>query len=223
MDDKIDAPLQPEIEGEGVKEETQEPSDRLTPDHPRFKQVIEKNHLLETQVNELQEQLNELRESRTGKSTTEEYSDEEREALDKIKRAGFMTKEEAKALIDEEVSVERGALALRDLSQRYKGDNGLPKFDAAEVVTHAKKLGLRGNSIEELDMAYRDLHFDAFVQSTSKKLTEASKPPVLEKPTGGERIIPQTELTPEQIENMSPEEYEKNRDKILSGVKSAVK
>jgi len=102
------------------------------------------------------------------------------------------------------------------LSQKYSGKDGYPKFDSEEVNAYAKKNGF-GNNYEA---AYNDLHRDAIIRVEAKKLNQDPKVPTSESPASqGERSITQEGLTPEQVANMSDEEYEKNREKILQGLK----
>jgi len=88
------------------------------------------------------------------------------------------------------------------------------KFVKEDVVAYAKSHG-----IGDYAMAYRELHFNAIVQVEAKK-TGGTNPPGSEPPTGGEKGQPGGGgFTTEQINAMSPEEYEKNRPAIMAAIK----
>lgn len=209
---QTDAPLQ--SEQEQVK---QDPSDRLTPDHPRFKEVLERAKTAEGKVEDLQNQLNELKDqisTRQESTGDEDLTVEEERALEKIDKQlrsrGYITKDE--------LVVEKRAQEYSRLSDKYSGSNGLPKFDPVEVQSHAKKYGF-----DNLEKAYKDLHFDAFVQLEAKKNSNSINPPSSERAGGGDREPAKSEFSPEDIASMSDADYEKNRDKILSSMKTSVR
>ena len=209
---QTDAPLQ--SEQEQVKKD---PSDNLTPDHPRFKEVIAEKNQLKEEVSSLKEQLEELKEqisTRQQETGNEDLTVEEERALEKIdkqlRNRGYITKDE--------LVVEKRAQEYSRLSDKYNGSNGLPKFDAVEVQAHAKKYGF-----ESLEKAYKDLHFDAFVQLEAKKNGNSINPPSSERAGGGDKQPTKSEFSPEDIASMSDADYEKNREKILSSMKTSVR
>lgn len=187
--------------------EVKDPSDNLTPEHPRFKQVIAENHELKQSIEEMKSQMADLKSSIQDKQDTGEDTDQEELALRKIERRmseKFASREDLKA--------EREAITFDKLSGRYDGSNGYPKFVPVDVVAYAKRNGYGAN----YEAAYKDMHFDAIV---STKRGETLRPPTSEKPTGGEKQGETDTIALEDIANMSDQEYEKNRDKILQAAR----
>ncbi len=219
MDNKIDAPLQSDQNQDQKVEIKSDPSDNLTPEHPRFKKVIEENHQLKDSIQTLKEEMDELRQSikdRQSDTGDSELTAEEEVALAKIERQmqskGYLKKED----LESEKRIERRSLQLSSLGEKYDGSDGYPKFVREDIVEFAKKRG-----IDDYREAYKLLNFDAIVQIESKK-NNGANPPGSEPPTGGEKSKPGTgEFSSEQIANMSDEEYEKNREKIKSSLKPA--
>lgn len=231
-----DAPLQPnQSEGSGVDNEnkasteavtpnpdtkTEDPSDRLTEDHPRFKDVLQKSKEQEATIQSLTEKLDAIQESITQRQQStgeEELTDEERSSLEKIDRQlrkkGYVTKTDLESSAD----ADRVANALDKLSDKYDGKDGSPKFDATEVVAFAKRNGYPVSK-EGLESAYKEMHFDARVAARAKKAPPEI--PGSEQATGGERKAP-VEFSPAQIAAMSDAEWEANREKILGQVKTS--
>lgn len=212
--DNNNAPLQPDNSQGNTK---QDPSDNLTPEHPRFKEVVaEKNELKQT-VTQLKSEMEELRNSisqRQVRDNDDSLTYDELQALDRIeqglKSRGYLTQEDLRA--------NRRADNYKALEKEYDGKNGLPKFVPVEIEAHAKANGFGDN----LEAAYRDLHFEAIVQREAKKAAEPVPAPSSEKPAAGERgNIANTEFTPESIAAMSDEEYERNREKILGSIRQS--
>lgn len=223
MDDKINAPLQSDQKEENVvtEQKPQEPSDQLTPEHPRFKQVIEKLHQSNKTIEELQEQLASLKESvnqRQEQTGQNELTDDERIALEKIDRQlkarGYVTKEE----LESSNRIEKRAIQIEKLSDKYDGTNGYPKFVAEDIIEFAEERGLRDN----LEDAYFMMHRPTIIDIEAKKRFNTPNVPSSEKPTGGSRQAPIAEFTPEQIAQMSDEEWAKNESKIMSAFKASV-
>lgn len=199
------------------QDQKNDPSDKLTPEHPRFKEVLEKNRLLSETNKQLEDRIAKIEEQvKTRADSTGEYelTDEEKRALDKIDKAlkerGYVKKEE----LDSAARIEKQALEFERLSEKYDGANGLPKFIADDVAAYAKQ-----NGFSSLEKAYRDMHWEAFVSVEVKKRSSGANPPHIEKPTGGERQIQGSTYTRDQISQMSPDEWEKNREKILRSLK----
>lgn len=222
MDDQnkdSSAPLQSDQKGdEGDKNVDKDPSDNLTPDHPRFKEVYDKMKGFEEQNQSLREELDEVKTQiaeRQEETGDDELTDEEVTSLDRIKKAlrkdGFITKEE----FDSDKKVSQRAQTFERLSEKYNGKNGLPTFDSIEVATYAKKHGFG----ENYEAAYKEIHFDAIVQQRAKTggIVEV---PDSESPASGERGKPLGEVAPEDIDKMSPQEYEQHREKILQSLKN---
>lgn len=219
MSDQIDAPLQPNQE---ENKDKQDPSDNLTPEHPRFKQVIAENHDLKESVDMFKVELEELktsiakRQEKPGEE--EEWTDDERAAYAKItrglKKDGYITKNE----YDEDQRVNRTAAAYEKLSGKYDGKNGYPKFVPVDVQKYAQEHGI-GN----LEAAYKEMHWQAIVQVEAKKLNEGPTPPTSEKPGNAEHKIAGTEKTREDIAIMSDEEWAKNEEKIMKNFKASLK
>lgn len=220
LDQQPDAPLQSEQEKTNQEELKGPP-----PGHPRWQEVIEEKNKwkenaeqsqkaiesLQTELAELKEQINQRQEE----SGSDDLTDEEVRALERIDRGlkarGYVTQAELRA--------ERTAIKLDKLSEKYSGSNGLPRFNSVDVVAYAKKNGFGDN----YEAAYRDMHYEAFVQSEAKKLSKTVNTPTSERAGGGRIEGLETELTDEDISKMSDEEYEKNREKILSSIKSNIR
>lgn len=210
MDEHNDVSLELDTEQTNIETtEGQDPSDRLTPEHPRFKEVIAKNHELEGTIGNLQSQIEELKSSINNKQDSGEDTDVEEQALRKIER-----RMEEKFARKEDLSADRQALQFERLSDKYNGKNGYPKFVPVDVVAYAKRNGYGNNT----EAAYRQMHFDTIVQIEAKKAGTVQVP-TSEKPGGGERQQEGTQLTPQDIGQMSPEEYMNNRDKILQATR----
>jgi hypothetical protein len=217
--ESTNAPLQPDNKQEQDNQTKSDPSDNLTPDHPRFKEVVaEKNELKQT-VNQLQSQMEELRQSistRQSREDDDSLTYEEQQALDRIDRGlkakGYLTEEDLRS--------RNRAENYKSLTKEYDGKNGLPKFVPIEVEAHAKANGYGDNLLA----AYRDMHFDAIVQQESKRSANQPEVPTSEKPASGQRgNVANTEFTPEAISQMSDEEYERNREKILGSIRSSTR
>lgn len=219
-----DAPLQSnQEEDKGEVTPKQDPSDNLTPDHPRFKQVLEDNKEFRIQNEQLQQKLEAIeakisqRQQETG---IEELTPEEASAIEKIdhqmKARGYMTKDE----FQQELRVEKVAGNISRLAERHNGQDGMPKFVPEEVVAYAKANGYGDN----LDAAYNSMHFDTIVAIKAKKMSNTPQAPDSEKPTGGEeRNAPGLEITPETIASMDDSEWAQKGPDILAAIKQNAK
>lgn len=224
MDDNNN--LQPEQSAEAVvvNNESQvstDPSDKLTEDHPRFKQVLSERNELRQTVSELKEQMDKIqsqvaqRQTETGDDT---LTSEEEIALARVEKLlakrGFVKTDQ----LDRSERETKRALLFEKLSDKYNGSNGLPAFDVTEVVAHARKNGF---SDDQLERAYKDLHFDAIVESESKKRVQRNTVES-EKPTGSPRqLTPQ--VTVDDVPKLSDTDYEKNREGILAKLRNAAR
>ncbi len=193
----------------------EDPSDKLTPDHPRFKDVVAERNAEREEKERLQQELEDLKSKpiiREDSPGDEELTPEEQESLVKIKRElakdGFVRQTD--------LQVTKNAENLRDLGKKYDGTNGLPKFQGAEIVAHAKRNGFGDN----YEAAYRDMHFDTIVEQEAVKRNKVEKAPTTEKPAGGgEESGNKKRLTEADIEKMTPDEYDKYRVQILQAIK----
>jgi predicted RNase H-like nuclease (RuvC/YqgF family) len=209
MDEQKDVSLESDTEQTNIETEGQDPSDALTPEHPRFKQVIAENHELKGTLEDMKAEMAELRNSIVNKQDSGEETDEEEIALRKIER-----RMEEKFAKKEDLSADRQALQFDRLSEKYNGSNGYPKFVPVDVVAYAKRNGFGSN----YESAYKQMHFDTIVSVEASRKGKIEVP-TSERPTGGERSTESTTLTPQDISKMSDEEYLKNRDKILNAIK----
>lgn len=200
---QIDAPLQ----SDQKEENKQEPSDLLTPEHPRFKKVIEKLHTKDEEIATLKQELEAVktqvsqRQERTG---DDDVTEEERAAIDKIGKqlkSTYVTKEE----LEQERRVNRRAFELDRLGEVYNGSNGYPKFEGKNVALYAQENGYGDN----LEAAYFSMHRNAIIETEGKKWAKANQPGSSEQPTGGERQSPLGDVTPDQIEKMSDTDFDK--------------
>jgi len=226
-DDQLNtAPSQSNLTEEGVKTTTtavEDPSDRLTPDHPRFKEVLQRAKEAEEKSAELERKLEDLSEqirTRQAKDDDDSLTEEEERALAKInaqlrKRYNFATKDDLEQLS----SVEKRALTHDKLSTRFDGTNGYPKYDSLEVTEYAKRNGFGDN----YEAAYKVLHHDAIVKVEARRLNESPTPPSSERASGGDRTIEGTQITPAKISAMDINDWEQNREKVLASIKDAAK
>ena len=219
MDDNKDALLQPDQTEDKGSEDKKEPSDNLTPEHPRFKQVIEQNHTLKGEVEGLKTELQSLKESidtRQEATGDDDLTAEEVASLEKIdkqlRKRGYVTQE----IIEKDRRIDKRAQQFERLSEKFDGKNGYPKFKADEVATHAVKMGT-----EDMNVAYRDLHFDAIVDVEAKKRLRAPDPTRSEEPTSTEREV-SGNLTPAKIAAMDDQDWAENEDKIMRDFRKQV-
>ena len=226
MDDQVKEPLQPEQGAEVVVENKQEevkkdPSEALTPDHPRFKQVLGENKELKNEINELRDQLKSIetsiaaRQQETGSTVLTAEEEAQMSQVDKLlKQRGYVKQDDLTAA----ERVNRRAFQMDKLTDKYNGSNGYPKFDAGEVIAHARANGF---SDDQLEKAYKDLHYDAIVKLEATKISKAQVPDS-EKPTGTDKQF-ESQFTTSHIAKMSDSEWEKNRTTILSRLKQAAR
>lgn len=196
---------------------TEDPSDKLTPEHPRFKEVLNRAKTAEEKAAELEQRLAQLEEERDSKSNNdysddEELTEAERVSLEKIQRnlakRGFVT--------EDSLRVKERAENLTKLAEVHNGKDGLPKFNSVEVVAYAKQKGFG----ENYEAAYKDLHFDAIVEANALKRANANQAPTSEKPSGGGATGTGTKrFTRQDISNMSTAEYLKYRDSLKAAIK----
>lgn len=216
-----DAPLQ-----SNQKEETQEgkadASDKLTPEHPRFKEVLDRAKVAEDKAEDLQTQIEDLKSQvnqRQEETGDEELNSDELLALDKIEKAfkkrGYATKNE----IQEDLRVDRMARDFERLSQKYNGADGTPKFEPVEVKAYATKHNLGDN----LEVAYREMHWQTLINLEAKNLGNAPEVPESEKPTGGEGKSPQELDVSELAKTATDPEWEEQRENILASIKAKAK
>lgn len=223
MSDDLKAPSQLDQKEEGANQQTvQDPSDKLTPEHPRFKDVLQEKNELKQTVGELQEQLQELKAQiaeRQVATGDDEPTEDERIAIEKIKRelkkSNFITKGE----VEDSLRVERRALQHDKLSNKYDGNNGYPKYDSLDVTEYARRHGYADN----YEAAYYDMHRPAIIQVEAKRMSRGEVPPASEPPTGGERNISGTDITPTKVGEMDLGDWEQNRTKVLENMRSAAR
>jgi|GEM_PF-7026468 hypothetical protein len=206
---------------EQKNEAKSDPSDNLTPDHPRFKEVyselkearakLEKMPELEKQLQDLQEKIS-VRQEKTG---DDDFTDEELRALERIEkglaRRGFVRS----ADLQNESFQLRLEREFQRMNEKYDGSNGLPKFIADEVFAFAKRNGMEKN----LEGAYRLMHYDTIVDIDAKKRIQTAQPPTSEKPKTGDRGGSNTEISLTDISEMTDIEWEQKREKILQSLK----
>jgi hypothetical protein len=190
----------------------EDPSDKMSPDHPRFKEVLNEKKAAEERATKLEEELAELRSQKIEATyNSDDLSAEEQASLDKIKKHlakdGFVTQGD--------LTVQRNADTLRKLNEKYDGKNGLPAFDRADVVAYSKKNGFGDN----YEAAYRDMHFDTIVEVNAKKRASSPEKLTIEKPSGGGEATTTKKFSREDIAKMSDAEYDKYRIGLLNAIK----
>jgi hypothetical protein len=225
-DDK--APLQPEeeeVNSEQVEntedgEEKMIPKsrmDRVIEQREAFKSKLEESTSKLTSLEETVKKLQESIESQNKANSGVAFTDEEKQALDKIDKGlrerGYVTREEQEAM----ARIQNRNAELTRLTDKYKKGTGYPVFKADEVMIYAEKKGFGDN----LEAAYRDLHFDAFIQAELDRTQgTGTQPPDSEKPIGGARDAA-TQVTRKAIAEMTPAEYEQHRESLLKQFKSS--
>lgn len=197
---------------------TEDPSDKLTPDHPRFKEVLNRAKESEGKVAELEQKLAQLQEqiaARQERTGDDDFTEEELKALARIEKGlasrGFVRKDDLQSE-SFQIKLER---QFERLNEKYDGTNGLPKFVADEVYAYAKKKGMT----DDLESAYKLLNLDTIVEVEAKKRSNGLKPPTSERPTSGDRQGANLEVSPTDIAEMSDEDWEKKRIQILQSLK----
>jgi TolA-binding protein len=192
-----------------VNNDAVKPSDALTPEHPRFKEVIKERNELREQIESLRSEINQIKNNSINNSGESGLSAEEEKAIalleKELARRGFARIDDVKA----NSNAEKRAIKLETLGEKYNGSNGLPAFDSVEVISYAKENGFGDN----YEQAYKSMHFDAIVSHEAKKRSSVN-PPSSERPSGGDRSF-ETGLSVDHIKSMSPAEYEKSRLDIL--------
>lgn len=210
------APLQPGQENTEVVIE--DPSDRLTPEHPRFKEVLQRAKTAEEKYEQIQAELESLKakvETRQDATGDEYLTAEEQQYLNflkkELRKEGFVTQDV--------LASDRQAIIYDKLQDKFDGKNGYPKFDPVDVTAYAKRNGYGSN----YEAAYNAMHHSAIVEVEAKRFANKPTPPAIEKPSGKEGGAPQTELTLEDVANMSDDEYAAKSDEIKRLMKQAVK
>lgn len=203
---------------EQVVEKQEDPSDKLTPDHPRFKEVLSRAKTAEEKQAQLEQELAELkqqvtaRQERTGE---DDFTDEEIKALERIEKGlakrGFVRKDDLQTE-SFQIRLERD---FDRLNEKYDGSNGMPKFVADEVYAFAKKRGLE----RDLESAYKLMNYDSIIEVEAKKRSQGYTPPTSEKPTSSNRNGVSSEVSPTDIASMSDAEWEAKREQVLRGLK----
>lgn len=205
----------PEVAEDQAEQVTPEKSEKPapTPEHPRFQDVIrqrneerEKNEKLESRLRELEEKI-EKRQTSEGKSS-DDFSPEELEALDKIRRGLGIDK------IQEDFHINTRAQKLRDVksfARRHK----YPKPNEGELIAYAKERGYG----ENYDAAYRDMYGDDIIRIEAQKYN--INPVDSEKPTGGSREF-KTEADRTTIADMTPDEWAEKGPGIMSSFKKSI-
>lgn len=210
----------PEVKGEDSASEQMIPKSRLDKVIEQREDALEQLETLKAKVEDidtLKAQLEELKESVSNKNTNNDdtFTREEEDALSKIdkglKAKGYLTKEE----LDERDRINNRNYEITRLADKYKKGSGFPEFKTDEVLVYAKKKGFG----ENLEAAYRDLHWDAITQVMSKG--GGLEPVDSEKPVGGEREKG-TQLTRGDIAEMELHDYEKSRSTIMDKFKKSI-
>lgn len=190
----------------------------------RLDKVIEQREeeriLREAKEEELRlakEKLEQIEQSKTVSQDSDTFTKDEEDALAKIERGlkqrKFVTIED----LEEQRRIDQRNLQIKELSGKYTKGSGYPEFKTDEVMVYAKKYGYGDN----LEAAYKALHFDAIVQAEAQKRIGGIEPPDSEKPVGGERTKI-AGISTTQIKEMSDAEYEKAREDIMTKFKKSV-
>jgi len=91
---------------------------------------------------------------------------------------------------------------LTQLRSKYNGEDGiLPKFDDNEVIAYATQ-----NGIWNPEVAYKELHFDKFVQKSIKD--NSDKPTFVESPSSPGSVAPKAPNGTKEWKDLSVDEME---------------
>jgi vacuolar-type H+-ATPase subunit I/STV1 len=211
----------PKKDAEGVKDEDgqmvpKSRMDKVIEQREDFKAKYEENTekltSLEDTVKELQEKIDKKEENKS-----DAFTREEEDALSKIdrglKQRGYLTKAE----LEELRSIDARNNEINRLQGKYHKGSGYPEFKTDEIMVYAAKKGFGNN----LEAAYRDMHWEDITQIIAQKKGEGLEPPDSEKPTGADRPK-QTELTGEQVKEMTPAEWNEKGPSIMEKFKRSV-
>lgn len=186
--------------------------------HPRIQQLTKKMADLEStkdaEIAELREQLEEVKNAKKDSDQTEEqFTADQDAALDKIAKG---LKRKGVLVTQEDLAEERRSRQYERLSEKHNGSDGYPKFVPVEVQAFAKRRG-----IGDLEDAYFIMNRTAISQVDARKLSKTPDAPDSEKPTGKtDKEAPGAkQVTPEDIANMTDEEYEQHRESLLRSMK----
>lgn len=112
-------------------------------------------------------------------------SDPVRERADKqLKEMGYLTKEEAAQMVQEELSRNelRSKVVNRfdELEGKYDGSDGLPAFKREEIIDYMDKHGYINdeNGVPDVERTFKVMHMEAFIDNSAKgkKATFSEKP-----------------------------------------------
>lgn len=139
-------------------------------------------------------------------------------ALRKLSEVGLATKDEVEQKINQGLGQIVYQMELDKLTNRFDGQNGLPRFDRGEYEDYVQRHpNYRNYSPEDVyEKMYADEIFDWKLQNQGKVRTNSSTTPSL-KPT--KTTVREEVMTPELIEQRlkepdGPQWYDKNRDKV---------
>ena len=197
--------------------ETMIPKSRLDSVIAQREEMKEKYEQTSEELKELKDTVKELQDSVSRKQTEthdEAFTSEEEQALSKIERALKQRKFVTTEQLEELKNITKRNSVIERLQDKYGKGSGYPEFKTDDVMIHAKRNGFGDN----LEAAYRDMHFDAFVQMAARK--SSVEPPDSEKPVGGEREA-KTDITG-KVAEMDLSDYEQNRNDILSRFRRSV-
>lgn len=104
-----------------------------------------------------------------------EVNSEEEAVKEYVKSLGFVSAEEAEAKFQATLREREAETQLRqevtDLSRRYDGKNGLPKFDKDAVLDYAKQ----NNMFGPLEQTYKVMHEKAWIDWNVQQAIQKSK------------------------------------------------
>lgn len=227
MNDNNAQPKSEEVHEEPVDQVTEDVSEQMIP-KARLDKVIEQREKALEELNSLKEkvetidalkeEIENLKQSVTRKDDANDtFTKEEEDALSRIDKGlrsrGYLTKEE----FEEQRRIEFRNSEINRLSSKYVKGSGYPEFKPEEVLVYAKKRGFGDN----LESAYRDMHWEAITQMIAKKGISEIEPPDSEKPIGGDRQKA-TGLSTSEIAEMDINEYEKSRNDIMTKFRKSI-
>lgn len=146
-------------------------------------------------------------------------SEEARKAADVLHtKMGFIKREDLETTLKSELQAMQDRIVLGQtherLENRYNGSDNLPKYDRTVVEDHIRKTGILNP-----EAAYKDLYEDELLDYHVKQIMK-KKAPYSEQPGKPARKGAPAGLKREDIANMTPAEYDKNRAEILKLVAS---
>jgi hypothetical protein len=192
----------------------------------RLDKTIEQREAYKAELETTKEELSSIKDeiaslkelvTKTETKDSPTFTQEEESALEKIdkglKQRGYMTRAE----VEEMERIKSRNSEIVRLQSTYKKGTGFPPFEADKVMVYAKQKGFGDN----LEAAYRDLHWEAISTAIAKGQSPNMEPPDSEKPTGSNQTVP-VGITREKIAEMDVSEWNQKGASIMDKFKKSI-